>query len=59
MEKYKIIKELGYGMFGTVYKIEYKNKFFAMKIEHILDDDINKNIKSSLWERNRIFRKFC
>ena len=47
--EYKIIEELGHGMFGTVYKIKYKDKYFAMKIEHILDEDKDKNIVSPIW----------
>lgn len=46
---YEIISELGHGMFGTVYKIKYKDKYFAMKIEHVLDDDKTKNLSSPIW----------
>jgi serine/threonine protein kinase len=59
MENYKIIKELGHGMFGTVYKIEYKNKYFAMKIEHVLDEDKEKNIKSPVWRELDFSEKFA
>lgn len=40
IDELKIIKTLGYGMFGTVYKVEYKKKFYAMKIEHVLEKDL-------------------
>lgn len=56
---YEIIAELGHGMFGTVYKIKYKDKYFAMKIEHILDSDKEKNIKSSIWRELVFSEKFA
>ena len=46
---YEIISELGHGMFGTVYKIKYKDTFYAMKIEHVLDKDKTKDLKSPIW----------
>lgn len=45
----EIIKELGRGMFGTVYEIKKDNKYYAMKIEHILETDIKKDLKSPQW----------
>jgi len=56
--EYDIIDELGYGMFGTVYKIKYKNNYYAMKIEHILDEDKVKNIKSQQWREIDFINKF-
>lgn len=44
-----IIKTLGYGMVGTVYKTEYKKKFYALKVEHILETDLKYNPKSVVW----------
>jgi hypothetical protein len=41
IEKVKIIKELGHGIMGTVYLVEYKGKNYALKIEHIFDEDID------------------
>lgn len=57
--EYDIIDELGNGMFGTVYKIKYKNKYFAMKIEHISDDDKIKNIKSQQWREIDFLENFA
>lgn len=45
----KIIKNLGAGMFGTTYLVEYKNKEYAMKIQHILPKDRKKDFKNELW----------
>lgn len=56
---YTVISELGHGMFGTVYKIKYKDKYFAMKIEHILDNDKTKNIKSAVWRELDFMKKFA
>jgi hypothetical protein len=36
---YKIIKELGHGMFGTVYLVSHNNIKYAYKIEHILQKE--------------------
>lgn len=50
LSNYLILKELGYGMFGTVYKIKTPNKkTFALKIQHIEKKDIKSNNKSSIW----------
>jgi len=57
--EYKIIEELGRGMFGTVYKIKYKDKYFAMKIEHVLEEDKEKNIKSNVWREIDFMTKFA
>ena len=45
----KILKKLGMGMFGTTYLCEYKNKKYALKIEHILEEDKKKNFNNQLW----------
>ena len=48
--KYKIIKEIGIGMMGTVYLIEdQQNNKYAMKIEKNLEEQINKSLKYDLW----------
>ena len=53
LSNYKIIKELGHGMFATVYmisvsKIKTKTKY-ALKIERIEKKDIKPNSKSQVW----------
>ena len=45
----EIIKELGAGMFGTVYKIRKNNNYYAMKKEHVLESDKIKSLKSPQW----------
>ena len=45
----EIIKELGHGMFGTTYKIKENGKYYALKIEHILESDLVENIRSPQW----------
>lgn len=48
-EKVKIIKTLGAGMYGTTYLVNYKDKKYAMKIQHILEKDIKKDYKNEIW----------
>ena len=57
LSNYSIIKELGYGMFATVYKIQTPNKKkYALKIQHVKKSDTKPNLKSiksnksSVWE---------
>jgi hypothetical protein len=57
--EYEILEELGHGMFGTVHKIKYKNNYFAMKIEHILDEDKIKDLKSPIWREIDFIEKFA
>ena len=49
----EIINELGYGMFGTTYKIKKNNNYYAMKIEHILEEDKIESTKSPHWREIR------
>ncbi len=61
LSDYKIIKELGYGIYGTVYLISVpKNKIhYALKIEHIEKKDIKPNQKSSLWKEIHFYKNFA
>ncbi len=36
-------------MFGTVYKISMNNNYYAMKVEHVLESDKVKSLKSPQW----------
>lgn len=45
----EIIKELGHGMYGTTYKIKENGKYYALKIEHILESDLKETLKSPQW----------
>lgn len=51
LSNYKIIKELGFGMFATVFLIYIptNKKKYALKIQHIKKKDIKPNIKSNIW----------
>ena len=47
----KIIKELGHGMYGTVYEVQCSKskQKFALKVEHILPTNVKKNTTSVFW----------
>jgi len=55
-DKVKKIRKIGAGMFGTTYLIEINGKRYALKKEHILEEDFHKNTKSRVW-REIIFCK--
>jgi len=48
-EEIEIIKEIGAGVNGTTYLVKYKNKDYAMKIQHILDEDRIVDFNKALW----------
>jgi len=58
IEDYKIIKELGSGMYGTVYLVEKDGKKYALKIGHILEKDLNKDLSSPLWREIEFMTNF-
>jgi serine/threonine protein kinase len=51
LSNYKIIKELGQGMFADVYLIKNKtnNKKFALKVQHVEKKDFKLSKKSNVW----------
>ncbi len=58
LNKYKIISELGSGVWGTTYLVQNaKYNKYAMKIEHIFEDNIKKSYKSLIW-REKEFAQF-
>lgn len=54
---YKIIKKLGYGRKGTVFLVKKDNKEYALKIEHIFEEDIKKNRSSQTWREINFAKK--
>ena len=52
INQFKIIKKLGSGIIGTVYLADYQGKRYALKIEHILEEDI-KDKSSHVWNEIR------
>jgi serine/threonine protein kinase len=58
----EIKNKLGSGMYGTVFLAEYNNKEYALKIEHILESDKKKSLKSTVWREiefyNRLAKKY-
>jgi hypothetical protein len=47
--KYEIIKKIKSGGQGSIYKIKYKHKMYALKIEKVLETEIKKNYASVYW----------
>lgn len=48
IDNIKLIKKIGYGMYGTIYLVKYENEYHALKIEHILKKDMTKK-SSIIW----------
>ena len=59
INKFKIIKELGHGMIGTVFLAKYKKKKYALKIEHILEEDRKQSSSSQIWREIFFSTKFA
>ncbi len=51
-----IKRKLGAGMFGTTYLAEYKNKEYALKIQHILEKDKNKDYRNEMWRELDLYK---
>lgn len=62
IDNYKKIKKLGSGGQGVVYLVMKNSNKFALKIDHIIDSDIHKNLKSYIWRdiefSNYMFNKY-
>ena len=52
--KVEYIKKLGTGFSGSAYLVKNKNKYYALKIQHILEKDISDK-KSDLWNEIKFF----
>ena len=52
----KIIKELGSGIIGTVYLVSKNGKPFALKIEHLLEEDLY-DPHSPFWNEARFVKE--
>jgi len=59
INNFKIIKELGRGMNGTVFLVEYHKKYYALKINKILPENVKYNIKSDTWREINFSIKFA
>jgi len=46
---FNIIKKLGSGMYGTTYLIKIDDNEYAMKIQKILPNHVNKNLSIDIW----------
>jgi len=49
VDKYKIIKKLDVGGFGTIYLVKKDKKEYALKIEKILEEEVKKDLSSPVW----------
>jgi serine/threonine protein kinase len=49
LDSYKIVKELGSGYAGTVYLVVKNGKYYALKIEKVLEEEVTKNYKYFGW----------
>lgn len=49
IDDYIIIKKLGSGVYGTIYLVKKGKKEYALKIEKILEKEINKDLISPVW----------
>jgi len=56
IDNVKINKKLGAGMFGTTYLVNYKDKEYAMKIQHILPKHKKENYKYEIWRELDLYK---
>jgi hypothetical protein len=57
IDKYKITKKLGSGVYGTTYLVKKNNIKYALKIEKILNKEIKEDSSSPVW-RDIYFAKY-
>ncbi len=57
-DEIEIIKEIGAGVFGTTYLVNYKNKEYALKIQHILNEDREQDFNKTLWRELEPYNYF-
>jgi serine/threonine protein kinase len=50
LKKYNIIRKLGEGSFGCIYKAVHKSKFYALKIEKNRETDSLLSIEASIMQ---------
>ena len=53
--KFVYIKKLGSGVSGSAYLVKNKNKYYALKIQHIFEKDISDK-KSDIWKEISFFK---
>lgn len=49
LDKYKIIKKIDSGDFGTIYLVKKDKKEYALKIEKILEEEVKEDLSSPVW----------
>lgn len=52
----KIIKKINAGMLGTTYLCEYKKKYYALKIQHILEKDQIEDYNNEMWREIDLYK---
>ncbi len=55
IDKVKIKKKLGAGIYGTTYLATYNDKEYALKIQHILHTDSKKNYNNEMWREISLY----
>jgi serine/threonine protein kinase len=55
-DKVKIIKQIGYGMYGTIYLVSYMNKKYALKLQHVIHSKGKKSFKNEMWRELDLYK---
>ncbi len=56
MDKYNIIEEIGKGVYGTTYRVEYNDKIYALKKQKILEKNMKRNLNSNIWRELEFYK---